>query len=94
MNSRKLKALLTSVVPNNLQSGPLKVILDVGDPEYYRRRALEFIHSGQIKDGIFLLAVFLEQTENPSSSRPGGKDCHRPDGVPGKASVVGEADAR
>jgi hypothetical protein len=47
MNFRAIQRLLSSCAFNPNEPGPMKVIVDVGDPNYYLNRAVEMIRESQ-----------------------------------------------
>lgn len=58
----QIRKILSQSAFNPRKPGPMKVIADVGDPNYYRQRALELItHDGKqnIKQAIGLLALYI-----------------------------------
>lgn len=81
-NSRKLKSLLSNLVPSSLQNGEIKLILEANSPEYYLMRAREETKKAgatAIQNAIFLLALVLEDRLNgsptnlPQSRSRGGR---------------------
>lgn len=61
---KKIKQILSESAFDPNQPGPLKVITDLQNAEYYRMRAIELIREGQLKLAISLLA--LARAENES----------------------------
>lgn len=44
-------------------TGPMKIISEIIEPEYWKQRAIEFIQSGNLKQAIGLLALSLAWDE-------------------------------
>jgi hypothetical protein len=63
VNKTQLQRILRESVFDPNEPGPLKVISDVGNVDYYRNRSIELISDGNLKLAIAVLALAIAHTE-------------------------------
>lgn len=71
VNKKLIAQILRDSVFSPTEPGPLKVIAEVGDPRYYKQRAIEMIHTSvdtpfagdEIQMAISLLALAMAESQ-------------------------------
>lgn len=69
VNQRMIHNVLSSCAFSPTKVGPMKVIADVGDPQYYVKRAIEILQlhltndTGEIRKAMALLALATAEIE-------------------------------
>lgn len=68
MKVTQIRKILRELAFDPRKPGHLKPIAEVGNPEYYRKRAIEFLMNGKkrdIENAITLLSLWLAHESTP-----------------------------